>query len=69
VIAMTEGMRKREAFCLRAVALIAINILAAIYDSQWLYAAIAADFAVLGYSLTQIEKTREVLVTKKRGGK
>lgn len=58
---MTQGMNRKEIFWLRALALGAINALAMIYDSQWLYAAIAADFAVLGYSLTQIDKVKEAV--------
>lgn len=52
-------MDKREAFCLRAIALICVNLLAAAFDGNWLYAAMAADFGVLGYSLQQIKEIKK----------
>lgn len=47
-------MNRVETLILRCIALVAINGLALVYDSQWLTVAIAADFAVLGYSLKNI---------------
>jgi len=48
------NFEKIKNLALQLTALICVNLLAFIYDSQWLYVAVALDCATLGFNLSAI---------------